>query len=135
MKRILNVPDFTITKGLPLPKEPDLAEKFSRRLSGRRKPKRKYATPPADAELVLQMHFSVLSFGPQSFHADMTLEIPVKDGFQYFSISASDKTWSGALRTVIAEMQHSAWFHHFKSRHVYFSVTGCGMDDLYRGFL
>lgn len=134
MKRS-SIPDFTIRKGLPLPKGPDLAEKFSRRLSGRRKPKRKYKTPPSDAELVLQMHFSVLSFGPNSFHADMTLEIPTKKGFDYFSVAFSDKTWSGALRKVLTEVEHSKWFHHMKSKHVYFSVTGAGMDDLYKGYL
>lgn len=125
---------YTKKRVLRLPRSADKAQQMKYALKRARRHRHKWPEPE-DADLVLNLHFSVKSFSKQSFHADATLEIPVKEGFQYFSISGGSNTEAGALRSVIAEIQNSKWFHHMKSRKVYFKVTGAGMEELYRGYL
>lgn len=127
----------TGSRVLPLPKAPDLGERFAKKLVKVRKHrKRAKWTEPTDAELILHLHFRVQSLTPHVYHADATLEIPTgKADFNYYSIYASDKTRAGALRSVIEQMESSKWFHHFRSRGVRFQITGAGMEELYRGYL
>lgn len=120
---------------IAMPKAPDLGDKFRKKLGKVRKQRHKWPEP-ADAELILHMHFRVQELTPHVFHADATLEIPTgKADFSYYSVYASDRTRAGALRAVIGQIEESKWFHHFRSRHVRFLVTGAGMEKLYRGYL
>lgn len=123
-----------ISRTLPMPRKKDLGEKFARKLTRRRKHKHKWPEP-TDAEVILNLHFNVYTFGPNSYHADATLEVPTKIGFEYYSITGSGKTRAGALRKVIEDIEGSFWFHYMRDRHVRFRVTGAGMEDLYKGYL
>lgn len=115
------------------PKGKDKADSLRYALGRKRKQRHKWPEP-ADATLILNLHFTVHSFRRQSFHADATLEIPVKEGYQYFSVSKGSTTEADALRGVIVEIQNSVWFRHMKERGVYFRVTGV-LEELYRGWL
>lgn len=84
---------------------------------------------------MLDLHFCVHSFNRKSFHADATLEIPIDEGYTYFSITAGGSTQAQALLQVIQKIETSSWFHYMKSRHVYFRVTGSEMEQLYHGYL
>lgn len=119
---------------LKLPKGPDKGAQLKYALGRKRRQRHKWPEPE-DAKLILNLHFTVHSFRRQSFHADATVELPVKEGFQYFSVSKGGNTEAGALRSVIVEIESSKWFHHMKKRGVYFRVTGAGMEELYRGWL
>lgn len=112
----------------------DKGESLARKLGRIREHKRKWPTP-ADAELVLSLHFSVHSFRTGSYNADATLEIPTANGFDYATISFGAKTYHDALLGVIRKIEESFWFHHMKARHVYFKVTGETMEEVYRGYL
>ena len=115
-------------------KEKDLGEEFEKRLK-RRRQHRKNWQEPEDAYLILNLHFNVYSYERSRFHAEATLEIPTKQGFDYTSITATAKTRAGALRLVIEQMENSLWFKVMRDRQVRFRVTGAGMEELYRGYL
>ena len=125
---------YTSTRVKPMPSGPDKGKQLEYALKGARRQKKKWPKPE-DAKLILNLHFSVKSYKQHTFHADATLEIPVTEGFQYFSVAHTNKTKAGALRQVIEEIQNSFWFHHMKSRGVYFRVTGIDMEEIYRGYL
>lgn len=128
-------PDFAIRTVKKMPKAPDLGERFAKKLGKARKQRGKWPEP-ADAELILHLHFRVQQLTPHVYHADATLEIPTgKADLSYYSVYASDKTRYGALRDVIEQIEGSKWFHHFRARGVRFRVTGAGMEKLYRGYL
>lgn len=116
------------------PKGKDLGQQFARRLSRVRKHKRKWSAP-ADATLILDMHWAVHSMQRGNHTAEMTIEIPRKHGLDYYTVSRSGKTRHAALRLVIEAMENSEWFHMFKAQGVYFKVTGCEMEEVYRGYL
>ena len=111
----------------------DKGESLGRKLGKIRDHKRKWSVP-ADAELVLALHFSVYSFQAGLYHADATLEIPVEDGFIYTSVTSEAKNRYDALICLIERIQDSNWFHHMKKRGVYFKITG-ELERLYRGYL
>lgn len=119
---------------LKLPRAADKGQQIKYALRRRRKQKKKWEEPD-DAYLILNLHFTVLSFSRQSFNAEACLEIPVKEGFQYYTVSAGAHTRAGALRRVIQDMENSFWFRHMKEKKIYFRVTGEGMEELYRGYL
>jgi len=125
---------YTSTRVKRMPTGADKGKQLEYKLKGARRQKKKWPQPD-DAKLILNLHFSVKSFKQHTFHADATLEIPVKEGFQYFSVTNTNKTKAGALRHVIEEIQNSFWFQHMKKRGVYFRVTGIEMEDIYRGYL
>lgn len=119
---------------LKQPRGADKGQQIKYALKRKRRQKKKWPEPE-DAYLILNLHFTVFSFSRQSFHAEATLEIPTKDGFEYFSTTGGANTEAGALRNVISAMETSTWFAHMKKRKVYFRITGAGMEDLYRGYL
>jgi len=125
---------YTKRRVLAQPRGLDKAGQLRYAMKRARKHRKKWEVPE-DAYLILNLHFSVKSFSQHSYHADATLEIPVEDGYQYFSIAKGDKTRAGALRAVIVEIQNSKWFHFMKAKGVYFKVTGVEMEELYRGYL
>lgn len=119
---------------LPMPKGADKAKQLEYSLKRRRRQKKAWEAPE-DAFLILPMHFTVYSFSRQSFHAEACMEIPVKGGFEYFTISGGGRTQFAALRQVIERIEAADWFHHLKAQKVYFKITGGGMEDIYRGYL
>lgn len=122
------------TRVLAMPTKKDTGERFRERLSKRRTHKRQWARPE-DAKLVLSMHFSAHSPRLGVHYAEMSVEIPVAGGADYYTVVRTGKTREQALTAVIQEYQNSEWFHVFKSNGVYFYVTGQGMERLYRGYL
>lgn len=125
---------YTRRRVLPMPRAADKAQQLKYALKRLHQHRKKWVEPD-DASLILNLHFSVKSFRRGVFHAEASLEIPVDEGFQYYSISKTTKTKAGALRGVIEEIQNSKWFHHMKAKKVYFKVTGIEMEELYRGYL
>lgn len=123
-----------MSRVIPQPKGKDLGQQFAHRLSRVRRHKRKWEAP-TDAKLVLDMHWAVHSFQRGVHTADMTIEIPRKGGQDYYTVSRSAKTRHAALRLVIEAVENSEWFHTFKAQGVYFKVTGCEMEEVYRGYL
>lgn len=124
----------TVKKVLAMPTRRDRGELAKKQLARVRRHHKKWEQP-SDAALILNFHFSVKTFGRGSYHADATLEIPVPEGFQYFSVAKGCKTAESALLSVIKEIENSHWFHYMKSQRVYFRITGTIMEELYRGYL
>lgn len=122
------------TRVLKLPTAADRMQRLKSALKRVRSQKKEWPEPE-DAELILNLHFVVTSFSLQSFHAEACLEIPVKEGFQYFTIDGGSNTQAGAIRQVIEKIENAPWFHHMKKQKVYFKVTGAGMEEIYRGYL
>ena len=123
-----------VSRVLPEPKGKDLAERFRSRLLRRRQHKSRWA-PPADAKLILDMHWHTYGSIQRGLHyAEMSVEIPVEGGTDTFTVTRSAKTRDAALLEVIKVMETSTWFHVFKERGVYFKVTGA-LEYLYRGYL
>lgn len=111
----------------------DKAEIERERLAAARRHKKKWKEPE-DALLILNLHFEAHSFTRTSHHASATLEVPIKGGEAYFTVSASDKTYAGALRRVLEKIEGARWFHHMRDRGVRFKVTG-PLEEVYRGYL
>lgn len=124
----------TTSRVIPFPKNMDHGERFKKKLAAVREHKRKWVKPEG-AALILNMHFSVHSFRRGVHHADMTLEIPVKGGVEFATVTAPGKTRESALISLIGKIENSEWFHAMKGQGVYFKVTGCEMERLYRGYL
>jgi len=110
----------------------DKAEIERERLAAARRHKKKWREP--EGVLILNLHFECHSFSRSSHHASATLEVPVKGGELYYTVSSSGKTDQAALRRVIETIENSRWFAHFRSRNIMFRVTGV-MEDVYRGYL
>lgn len=123
-----------MSRAIAQPKGKDLGERFAHRLSRVRRHKRKWPEP-TDAALILDMHWAVHSVQRGHYMAEMTIEIPRKHGMDYYTVSRAAKTRHGALRLVIEDMENAEWFHMFKAQGVYFKVTGCEMEEIYRGYL
>ena len=122
------------TRVLREPRGDDLGTAFVKRL--RRIRKHRSAWPePDDAILILDMHFRTHTGLKGSHYAEMTLEVPVNNGFDYYTVMRGAKTRYDALITVIQEIEASKWFIYLKNRQVRFRVTGCEMERLYRGYL
>lgn len=127
--------DHTISRRvLAMPTGMDNGERFAENLSRRRKHKRDWVTPD-DATLILNMHFTAHSPRLGVHYAEMSVEIPVAGGSDFYTVVRTGKTREQALRAVIEDYQNSTWFHVFKEQRVYFYVTGAGMERLYRGYL
>jgi len=116
------------------PTKKDRQEALIERL-GRSRQHRRQWVEPEDASLILNLHFAVHSYKRNQHHASATLEIPCKGGTDSYSIARSAGTRQSALILVIQEIENSMWFHEFKKQGVYFRITGCEMEKLYRGYL
>jgi len=122
------------TRVLPQPKNKDLGQRFATFLGRRRRHKKKWPEP-SDAFLIFNLHFAVNSSTRGIFHAEATLEIPTENGADYFSIVRSATNRHDALILVIQAIENSMWFATFKKKRIYLRVTGCEMENLYRGYL
>lgn len=122
------------TRVLKQPRNMDTGQAFAYRLSRSRKHKRKWHQPEG-ATLILSLHFTVTSPAANVYYAEASLEIPTKAGLQYCPIVASAKNRYDALIALIGKIENSNWFPVFKEEGVCFRVTGCEMEDLYRGYL
>lgn len=124
------------TRVLAEPKGKSRTEKLADKLRKTRLHKRKdWVHPGPNASMILPMHFQTRSPKVGLHYAEMTLEIPVANGFDYFTIVRGGKTHYDALLSVIREIENSEWFHVFKAQGVFFYVTGEEMETLYRGYL
>ena len=113
----------------------DLGMAFAKRLRRIRQHRRQWPEP-TDAHLILNMHFRTHNAGRNHSHyAEMTLEVPVKGGFDYYTVMRGAKTKHDALIAVIQEIEASSWYTYFRAKQVRFRVTGCDMEKLYRGYL
>lgn len=90
---------------------------------------------PSDAKFVFPLRFAVHDCCKGVYHAEATLEILTNQGFEYFTVCYSGKTYRAALRGLISKIETSLWFEYFKSQGVYFKTTGEGTHRLYRGYL
>lgn len=131
---VLNETRIVSSRVLPMPKRRDKGENMAMNL-GRKRRHRKNWDTPTDASVILDMHFSVQNPARGQYYAEMSIEFPVKGGFDTYTVVRTGKTREQALRAVIEEYQNSEWFHLFKTQGVYFYVTGAGMEQLYRGYL
>ena len=116
------------------PKRDDLGQAFAKRLRRIRQHRRQWPEP-TDANLILNMHFRCHDAGRNSHYAEMTLEIPVENGFDYYTVMRGAKTKHDALIAVIQKIETSEWFVYVRAKQVRFRVTGCEMEKLYRGYL
>lgn len=94
--------------------------------------KRKWPVPEAD--LILPMHFKVHHLMARSYHAEFTIEVPVKGGTDYFTIGVTRHTERAALRALIEKVETAHWFHYMRDHGVRFKVTG-PLEATYRGYL
>ncbi len=122
------------TRVLAEPTGKSRTEKLAGKLGKVRKHKRAWVEP-SDATMILPMHFNVVSPKHGIHYAEMSLEIPMAGGFDYYTVVRGGKTRHDALLLVIKEIENSEWFHIFKKQGVYFYVTGGEMENLYRGYL
>lgn len=122
------------TRVLPQPKNKDLGQKFAAFLGRRRRHKRKWPEP-SDAFLIFNLHFTVNSPERGIYHAEANLEIPVENGSNYYGIVRSASNRHDALILVIQAIENSTWFATFKKKRIYLRITGCEMENLYRGYL
>ncbi len=90
---------------------------------------------PSDAKLVFPLVFRVHNCCQNNYHAEATLEIETRKGFEYYTVCYSGKTYRATFRGLISKIETSHWFEYMKSQGVYFKVSGERTCTLYRGYL
>jgi hypothetical protein len=121
------------TRVLKNPKGLDLAESFARHLKKVRRHRHKWPQP--DCKIIFDMHFMARSPQRNVWYAELTVTIPVKGGTDSYTMTRSSKNKHDALIELIRGLEAADWYHSMRNLGARFRVTGCGMEELYHGYL